>query len=166
MISIRSELPEDLETIHDIVRSAFATHPHSLHNEHRIVDGLRAANALAVSLVAVSDSRLVGYIACSPVSIGGRSCGWFGLGPVAVSPDVQNNGIGAALMRTSIEQLRRATAAGIVLLGEPDYYGRFGFVARPELILSGAPARYFLSLPLGGCVPHGAVTYHSSFEVA
>lgn len=162
---IRTEQASDLQAIRDIVHAAFAEHPYSAHNEERIVDALRAADALCVSLVAVEGGGAIGYVACSSVTIDGRDCGWYGLGPVAVRPDRQRSGCGSALMLASIEQLRRVGAAGIVLLGEPAYYQRFGFRAHCELVFPGARASHFLSLPLRGEVPAGTVSYHSAFFV-
>jgi putative acetyltransferase len=162
-MNIRPEHHSDCDSIHRLLIAAFADHPHSQHNEQTIVAVLRAANALAVSLVA-DDDGIVGYIACSPVSINGSTGKWFGLGPVAVQPDRQGKSIGAALVRASIEQLKSANAEGIVLLGEPHYYQRFGFAARPELQLSGVPASHFLALVLHGPIAQGVVTYHPAFD--
>jgi putative acetyltransferase len=161
---VRREQISDCDSIRDIIRAAFADNPHSQHNEQSIVAKLRAANALTVSLVAVDGAEIVGHVACSPVWINNKKSNWFGLGPVAVRPDRQGHGIGAMLVRASIERLKSFNAEGIVLLGEPAYYGRFGFTAQSELKLPGAPASYFLCLSLGGDIASGVVSYHAAFS--
>ncbi len=163
MSDIRNETMGDIEFIREIHRAAFASHPHSLNSEQDIVDGLRAADALSVSLVAIDNEVVVGHIACSPIMIDVASSNWYGLGPVAVHPDLQGKGIGGALVRASIDQLRTSGASGVVLLGEPDYYRRFGFTARSELKLPGAPASHFLCLPLSAHIPSGIVNYRAAF---
>jgi putative acetyltransferase len=165
-MNIRSEQSRDIAAIHDIILAAFALHRYSSHKEHHIVAALRNAGALTVSLVAEIEQQLVGHIACSQVAIDARASKWFGLGPVAVIPDRQGEGIGAALVHASIEHLNARNAAGIVVLGDPNYYGRFGFEARPELTLAGAPASHFLCLPLSEPIPTGSVSYHAAFGAA
>ncbi|MGV0869009.1 GNAT family N-acetyltransferase [Corynebacterium kalidii] len=96
---------------------------------------------------------------------------WFGLGPLSVSPPHQGEGIGAALMRAALELLASEHgAAGAVLLGDPAYYGRFGFQAREGLVMEGLPeesARYFQALRLDGesAYPRAVVSYHPAFGV-
>lgn len=117
-----------------------------------------------MSLVAVDESRLLGHVAVSPVSISDGSAGWFGLGPISVAPAWQGQGIGSALMDAAINALRRQHARGCVLLGEPAYYHRFGFRAEPALVLPGVPAGYFQALCLQPPLPQGEVRYSPAFE--
>lgn len=162
---IRDECPADVAAITKVTRAAFAGHPHSGHTEHLIIEVLRRAGALSVSLVAERDGRIVGHIAFSPVSITDGSSGWFGLGPLSVTPAFQGQGIGQALVWRGIERLSAEGARGCILLGEPAFYSRFGFVHNPKLFLAGVPPEYFLSLPFS-CVPAiGKVTYHAAFGV-
>ena len=74
----------------------------------------------------------VGRIAASPVTFDSTE-GWFGLGPVSVLPDQLGNGIGSALIKATLNQLKQAGAVGTVVLGEPEYYSRFGFKQIPGL---------------------------------
>ncbi len=164
-MQIRPEQPSHCAAIRKVIAAAFATHPHSNHKEQDIVDALRSAHALTVSLVAIKDEQVIGHIACSQVAINGQFDEWYGLGPVAVAPNHQNKGTGAALIRASIELLTARSANGIVLLGEPAYYERFGFSAAHSLSLPGAPASHFLCLPLRKGVADGVVTYHAAFSV-
>jgi putative acetyltransferase len=162
-VVVRTERPGDQEAISRVTRDAFRSHPHSSQTEHHIVDALRSAGALVVSLVAERAGEVIGHIAFSPVTISDGSPLWFGLGPVSVSPQHQNQGIGKLLVQTGLAALRDRGASGCVLAGEPAYYNRFGFVHDPELIFPGMPAEYFLALPLGPRRAHGVVTYHEAF---
>ena len=86
-MNIRAEIPEDAAIIRAITSAAFEGAPHSSGTEAAIVDALRAAGALTVSLVAVQNGEIVGHVAFSPVTIDCKSTGWLGLGPVSVRPD-------------------------------------------------------------------------------
>jgi putative acetyltransferase len=89
---------------------------------------------------------------------------WFGLGPISVLPEHQGRGVGSLLMRKALRALGLRGAAGCVLLGEPEYYGRFGFQADANLILREVPPRYFLAISFGTSRPHGTVSYHEAFN--
>lgn len=165
-MQIRDERPEDIEAIRTVTAAAFAGKPYSSQTEARIVDALREAGALALSLVAVRGAEVIGHIAFSPVLIEGEACDWYGLGPVSVVPELQALGIGAALIMEGLDRLKALGAKGCVLLGDPGYYGRFGFDADPGLTYPGPPAEYFQRLTLEGPTPTGEVSYHSAFDVA
>jgi putative acetyltransferase len=164
-VVVRNERPGDQEAISQVTRDAFHSHAHSDQTEHLIIDALRSAGALTISLVAQRAGEVVGHIAFSPVTISDGSAMWFGLGPVSVSPPHQHQGIGKLLIHTGLAALREKGAAGCVLVGEPEYYNRFGFVNDPELLFPGPPAEYFLALPLGPRRARGVVTYHEAFGV-
>lgn len=160
-MNIRNEIAADVAAIETLTYSAFDGHPHhapgAKPTEHLIVNRLRESGGLALSLVAAEADRIVGHIAFSPVSVGGNAAGWYGLAPVSVLPERQGEGI---------SRLQAAGAAGIVLLGEPGYYGRFGFKACAEMTLPGVPADYFLILPTPGGkpLPAGDVAFHPAFN--
>jgi putative acetyltransferase len=160
---IRNELPADHETIAAVTRAAFADHPHSRQTEQFIVDALRRAGALTLSLVAEADNVVVGHVACSPVVIGNGSAGWYGIGPVSVLPAMQGRGIGQQLLRRGLAHLRALGAGGCVLVGEAAFYGRFGFAHEPALRLTGVPPEYLLALPLAGVPAAGEVRFHPAF---
>ncbi len=166
--TIREETAADESAIRDVVHEAFLNHPQHAPGaeptEPAIVARLRATGALTLSLVADRAGDVVGHIAFSRVLVNGTDAGWYGLGPVAVRKNRQRQGIGAALIREGVTRLRAIGAAGIVLVGEPEYYGRFGFRADERLTLDGLPPEYFLCLPLEGTVPGGAVTYDAAFD--
>ncbi len=162
---IRPESPGDVEAIHALTAAAFQRAPHTSHTEHLIVDALRAAGQLAVSLVEERQGAVVGHVAVSPVTVSDGTRHWFGLGPISVLPGYQGLGVGSGLMRAALQRLREQGAGGCVLLGEPAFYGRFGFRADPGLLLPGVPPEYFQALPFNGRVPHGEVSYHEAFDV-
>jgi len=162
---IRPEQPEDVADIRYITEAAFLPIAHSSGTEADIIDALRAANALTISLVAIEDDELVGHVAFSPVTIEGQPDGWYGLGPVAVRPDSQGQGIGQELIRKGLAQLEGLGARGCVVLGDPDFYSRFGFETVVGLELPGVAPEYFQCLTFGGQkVPHGTVAYHAAFN--
>lgn len=165
-MQIRNERPGDVATIHDIIAAAFALVPHSTGTEPRIVEALRRADALTISLVADRRGEVLGHIAFSPVEIDGLSGGWYGLGPVAVAPAFIGLGIGKALIEDGLDRLRGVGASGCVVLGDPCYYGRFGFVRDRELTYAGGPAEAFQRLVLRGNAPRGEVRFHPAFDTA
>lgn len=161
--TIRDEQPRDVEPIGEVTRAAFAGHPHSSDTEHLIVAALRRCGALTTSLVAEEAGRLVGHVAFSPVTIADGSPYWYGLGPVSVVPERQRRGIGTALIEEGLARLRELGAAGCVVLGEPNYYTRFGFACDPQLSYAGVPQGYFLAILLGKTRAVGEVCYHTAF---
>ena len=88
-----------------------------------------------------------------------------GLGPVSVLPEMQGLGIGSRLIEAALVQLQTQSAQGCVVLGEPEYYQRFGFKAEPSLVLVDVPAEYFMALSFHRDIPSGIVTYHAAFDV-
>lgn len=175
MLTIRDERPDDADAIGELTCAAFADHPHSSHTEQFIVAALRAAGALTISLVAElcrdnddddvgQAPRVVGHIAFSPVAISDGSPAWYGLGPVSVAPVFQRRGIGRELIEAGLARLRALGAAGFVVLGEPEFYARFGFAADPRLTLPGVPPEYFLAMTLRNLRASGEVTYHPAFN--
>ncbi|MDO8039855.1 GNAT family N-acetyltransferase [Janthinobacterium sp. SUN137] len=161
---IRKETPADVDAIDRITRDAFLYAEHTDHTEQFIVKALRDAGALSVSLVAELEGAIIGHVAASPVSISDGTPRWYGLGPVSVAPGHQQQGVGSQLIGQLLDDLRQLGAAGCVVLGEPRYYGRFGFRADAALTLPGVPAEYFQTLHLAGPLPTGNVTYHRAFE--
>lgn len=154
----------DVERIHEVTVAAFLEAPHTDHTEQFIVDALRKSGALSISLVAEDAGKLVGHVALSPVTISDGTDCWYGLGPISVLPSKQSKGVGSSLMKAAIHELNDLKANGCVLLGDPTYYNRFGFVSMDGLVLPGVPAEYFQALRLRGDLPQGTVTYHESFS--
>ena len=125
MITIRHEQPGDIEAIREVNRRAFGQE-----QEARIVDALRDSGAVLLSLVATLEDRITGHILYSPVHAG--DLGGAALGPMAVLPEQQRQGIGSRLVESGNELLQKAGCPFIVVVGHPEFYPRFGFQpARP-----------------------------------
>lgn len=163
---IRNETTTDIQAISELHYSAFKGHPQhepgAEPTEHLLVDRLREAGVLVLSLVAEDDGAVAGHVAMSPASIG-ETGGWFLLGPVGVLPARQGEGIGSALIREALELMQTRNAAGIVLVGDPAYYARFGFRSHDALTYQGVPQQYVLALPFDQSTPSGELTHHEAF---
>lgn len=144
-IMIRAESPHDIAAIHALNVQVFGQ-PQEAH----IVDALRAQGGVQLSLVAASGGRIVGHLLLSPAQIAGR---WTGaaLGPMAVAPDRQRQGIGSALVQASLDWLRSAGCPFVIVVGHPEYYPRFGFQPASRFGVScpwAVPDEVFMLLPL------------------
>ena len=175
-ILIRREQPSDVNATRCVVKNAFGRT-----DEADLVEHLRFERAFSVGLAAVSRSDVtaaeshgvVGYVAFSSVTIGEREreSNGLGLAPLAVTPKHQRCGIGGALVDAGLVHCRRQDANLVVVLGDPDYYPRFGF--RPAYLL-GLTCEYesvsreaFMAVELTpGRHKHcgGVVRYHQAFS--
>lgn len=160
---IRDETEADIRAIAEVTTAAFRTLEISNQTEHHIIEALRAANALAVSLVAELDGRIVGHIALSPVTISDGTRNWYGLGPLSVVPEHQGKGIGTSLVEKGLSRLRELDAHGCCLVGHPGFYQQFGFENPPGLVCEGVPPEVFFALRMAGALPQGNVTFHDGF---
>jgi putative acetyltransferase len=163
-IAIRNESDTDVRAITEVTVTAFKTLEISHHTEQFIIEALRAAKALTVSLVAEVDGFVTGHIAFSPVTISDGTRDWYGLGPVSVLPAYQRQGIGKALIWEGLSRLKDINAQGCCLVGHPDYYRKFGFRNIAGLELVGVPQSVFFALSFNGHTPQGAVTFHEAFK--
>jgi putative acetyltransferase len=125
-IEIREERSDDVIAVRELNRRAFGQD-----QEGNIVDALRANGAALLSLVATLEDRLVGHIMYSPAVIAGRVKG-AALGPMAVLPEFQRQGIGSKLIEVGNLKLKDAGCPFIILVGHADYYPRFGFKRASE----------------------------------
>jgi putative acetyltransferase len=125
-VSIRDEQPEAVAAIRRVNERAFGQ-PQAA----RLIELLRANGGVLLSLVAAVDGRVVGHILYSPVRLGSapNEVHGAGLGPMAVLPDFQGKGVGSRLVADGIHRLRQSGCPFIVVLGHPEYYPRFGFLA-------------------------------------
>ena len=160
---IREETEADIEAVTEITKLAFENHPFSRNTEQFIIHALRGANALTVSLVAENDGTVVGHIAFSPVTFTDGSENWYGLGPISVRGAYQKQGIGSSLVNEGLHLIKEADAEGCVVVGDPNYYERFGFKSRDGLEHEGVGQENFLALPFGGQIPQGIVEFHPAF---
>jgi putative acetyltransferase len=160
---IRNETVSDIEAISEVTIAAFRTLAISNHTEQFIINELRDANVLTISLVAEVDGKVVGHIAFSPIAISDGSLNWYGLGPISVLPKYQKQGIGKALVNEGLSLLKDMDGQGCALVGNPNYYKRFGFKNIPDLIHEGIPQEVFLVLPFDKKIPQGTVVFHKGF---
>jgi len=121
MTSVRAEGPEDAAAIEQVLLACFPTDV-----EARLVDLLREAGHLAVSLVAEEDGQVVGHVAFSPVSAASGEAG-AGLAPIAVLPAYRRRGVAHALVEQGLASCAALGFGWAVVLGELKYYSRFGF---------------------------------------
>jgi putative acetyltransferase len=161
---IRSEAPSDYAAIYDLTKRAFAPMPFAGGDEQDLINQLRDAGALVISLVAELDGKIVGHVAFSPAFAADGSEGWYTLGPVSAEPELKYQGIGTTLINAGLAMLRERDAAGCVLVGNPAYYSRFGFRLFPELAPAGEHAEYFQILPLRVTEPGAVVSFHPIFH--
>lgn len=161
---IRKEKKSDYESITNLTIEAFRNHPISRQTEHYIVNALRQAGALSISLVAEINGQIVGHIAFSPITASDGTKDWYGMGPVSVLPDYQKQGVGKALITNGLSLLKDMGGKGCALVGPPDYYRRFGFKNYPELMHEGIPQEVFLAMPFDKKTPKGNIYFHEGFK--
>jgi putative acetyltransferase len=132
VIGIRPESPEDFEYIDGLLDEAFGQPDEAL-----IMRRLRETPDLILALAAESHGELIGHLAFSRATAKSESgsCQLACLAPMAVRPERQRKGIGSALIRRGIEMIREMRFPAVVLLGDPAYYGRFGFKVEDAAML-------------------------------
>jgi len=163
MTRIRPERSGDAEAIHTLLLACFETD-----SEATLVDALRAAGNLRVSLVAEYEDRIIGHVAFSPAQSADGALG-AGLAPLAVAAEHRREGLGARLVEAGIEACRAAGFGWVVVLGEPEYYERFGFEAAPKAGMvdeyGGGDAFQVLELRAGALPAPGVVRYAPEFAL-
>ncbi|PQO41493.1 GNAT family N-acetyltransferase [Blastopirellula marina] len=145
---IRPETPDDVPAIRSLLLAAFPT---AIENE--IVDQLREADCEQLSLLAEEAGEIVGQILFTPATIelGSHVVSGWGLAPVSVLPKAQGRGVGAKLIQTGLDQLRDAGANFVIVLGDAQYYPKFGFQPAAQWNvrsdLGGVPVEAFMMIP-------------------
>ena len=168
-VKIRPFGSGDVQAVREVHLKAF----NGREDEARLVESLHAADAAPVSLVAGDESSggvVVGHVLFSPVEIdnGGSNIRMIGLAPVGAVPKYQGQGVGSRLIRRGLEACREAAYDAVVVLGEPGYYSRFGFVQASGHGLGNEYGEddYFMVLELRGealGVSRGTVRYRPEF---
>lgn len=123
-VNVRHEQQGDESAIRRVNDVAFGQP-----DESRIVDAIRAARQSLVSLVAVEGTAIVGHILFTPITIesAGKTVRASGLGPLAVLPERQRQGIGSLLVDAGLRECARLGHEVVVVVGHPGFYPRFGF---------------------------------------
>jgi len=128
-IKVCRSLPADLTSLEKLYADAFPDE-----ELMSLVRALLREEPNVLSLVAVADRTLVGHVVFTMCRIAGRTDELALLGPLAVIPNRQRQGIGSALVREGLERLKSGGAAQVHVLGDPTYYGRFGFEPDEEVV--------------------------------
>lgn len=138
---VRTAAPSDYAAVRTVVLDAFGGP-----DEADLVEALRTSGDAVIEMVALMDDTVVGHILFSRLQAP-DNC--LALAPVSVGPGYQKRGIGSSLIRQGIDEARRAGFQAVFLLGEPDYYTRFGFdVGRAAPYETVYPKPYFMALEL------------------
>ncbi len=163
-LRIVDETPADFQAVRRINEAAFDTRA-----EAELVEVLRERAKPLISLVAEDEGAIVGHILFTPVTVEDCESCLFGLAPMAVDPARQRSGIGSRLVREGLSRCEQVGAAGVVVLGHPGYYPRFGF--RPASAFGIAseyavPDAAFMALELADSSLErvsGVARYHPAF---
>jgi putative acetyltransferase len=162
-VVVRRESIADQDAIRSLTARAFSGLSFSDGTEPLVIDALRAANALALSLVAVLHEQIVGHVAFSEVGPPAHG-GWLALGPVSVEPPLQRRGVGSQLIEAGLQAIREQGAKGCVLVGDHQYYHRFGFVVAPAFAPSRYPPQHFQIVRFGDSSPDTPIAFHPAFS--
>ena len=160
-MQIRSEQAGDIDAIHAVHAASFPSD-----GEARLVDALRAANRLSISLVGLLEGEVIGHVAFSPVTSFGGEIG-LGLAPVAVRSEVRRRGFAERLMRAGLRECEQIGCGFVVVLGDPEYYRRFGFAPASQWGLKdeygGGDAFQAMAIGEGPMPGAGLVCYAPAF---
>ncbi|MBZ6378147.1 hypothetical protein B5C34_01305 [Pacificimonas flava] len=161
-MNIRPRTPDDDEAIAEVTRSAFTAGPRGHAGEAELVEALRRDGDAAIELVAEMDGRVVGHVMLSTMR---DPTGALGLGPLSTSPEAWRRGIGSMLMDAAIARATGYGATMIFLLGNPDFYRRFGFASETAAAFDSAyDPPYFQALRLTKDAPRsGRARYARAF---
>ena len=128
MIEIRQENQKDYEEVYRVVKTAFEIAEHSDGNEHDLVVALRNSDSFIpeLSLVAVKEDKIVGYILFTKIKIGNHE--EIALAPLAVLPEYQKQGIGSMLIKQGHKIAKQLGYHYSIVLGSENYYPKFGYI--------------------------------------
>ena len=159
-LTIRLAHPADHGAIRAVLTAAFGGPV-----EANLVECLRADRDAAIELVAEADGRVIGHILFSPIEAPFRA---LALAPLAVMPDRQRQGVGAALIASGHDRARREGWEAIFVLGDPAYYTRFGYsLEEATRFASPYSGPYFMALPLAPLPDAGGdLRYARAFSAA
>ena len=132
MLTIRQENKNDYEEVYNVIKTAFETAEHSDGNEQDLVVALRKSDNFIpeLSLVAVMDNKIVGYILFTTIKIDKQE--ELALAPLGVLPEYQKKGIGSVLIQEGHKKARELGYHYSVVLGSDKYYPKFGYIPAKE----------------------------------
>ncbi len=162
-ITIRREHDSDINQINFLHKTAFFDHPFSINNEDIIIDKLRNQNGITLSLVADYKNIIIGNVIFSLLIVGGHLSNWNLLGPLAVLPKFQKQGIGSVLVRYGLNILKSTRYDGCALLGDLGYYHKFGFMKSKSIWHKDIPQNFILEQPFSQKKIHGFIRFHQAF---
>ena len=128
MMNIRFAQETDLESILKVIETAFSDEENKV--IMNLVQGLHqeTTSPSIKSLVVEDENQILGYVSYSPIFLkSDSSISGYILAPLAVSPEHQKQGIGSNLIKSGIDILTKDGAGVLLVYGDPNYYGRFGF---------------------------------------
>jgi putative acetyltransferase len=160
-VTLRMEQPSDAPQIRDLIEASFPGLGEAL-----LVDRLRSDGGLVLSLVAEDGGVVVGYISFARITIEGGETpfGAVALAPLAVYSDYQSQGVATQLVREGHACLAFLGETLCVVVGEPQYYGRFGYSNRRVAgFESEYQSAYFMGLSFGAAPWEGRLVYPSAF---
>ena len=157
---IRPECAEDAPRVRTLLEAAFGGDV-----EADVVDKLRADGDIVAALVAERAGDIAGYVAFArlDLDLGGRTVPVIGLAPVGVVPVLQRQGIGSALIRDGLGRLKDRGERLVFVLGDPGYYGRFGFKVMDRLVSRWAGPHFQALMLAPGAPVSGKVSYPRAF---
>ncbi len=162
-MDIREAVAGDHHEIEALTARAFEGKNYSAGNEAFIAQRLQGCGCLTFQLVAEWQGKVAGHIAVSPALVDGEHVGCYGIGPLAVCPSAQSNGIGTRLLKEAVDRLKMSKAHCCVLVGDPNFYSRLGFQPEQGLTYPKADAANFQSLRFGEDILIGEVSFNSAF---
>lgn len=163
-ITFRLETESDYTQITEVIDQAFDGRPYADGDESEVVLRLRDQGGLALGLIAEKEGEFVAHAAFSPVIRSDGGGNWYALGPIAVYPKIQSEGIGGKLIEEGLKRIREIGGQGCMLTGNPDYYRRFGFDFSPDNCPEQEPAEYFMVKCLSDDpLPTGPMSFHPAF---
>lgn len=170
-INIRQERIEDYNEVCFVIKTAFKGAEHTDGNEHNLVNSLRKSNCFIpkLSIILEVDGKLIGHILFTEVKVGNNTI--LGLAPISVLPEYQNKGLGGKLIKYGHKVAKELKYKGIVLLGYPDYYTKFGYAPAINYGIRNTfevPEEFFMAIELeDGSLDEieGIAQFSKEFEV-
>ena len=168
MLEIRQENVNDYAQVYNVIKTAFETAEHNDGNEQDLVIALRKSKSFipGLSLVAVNENKIIGYILFTKVKVGNSI--ELALAPLAVLLEYQRKGIGTSLIKEGHRIAKQLKYNYSIVLGSNEYYSKLGYVPASKYNIK-APFRvedeYFMAIKLNEKIINGIVEYDKAFGI-